>query len=295
MVTVLISVSCTDPAPTELTNPEESSGDNFDLELLSPEPEQFVYSNGYDSTGIINPVPNFTSIISISHVKNTLNNLSRYKTIGLAIFFDRSNRVVTPNGRVVGFGSRILGRVSFNQDTAAVVPYRIKILDRGERRDTLLGFQHLLYRDSFLNLGNTFLPYGSSVKAVLNRAQGNKNFNIPVPNEITGTISVSGNPLQPNFTYNVKWNSEKSKSIEIILGGVPTGVPDIFPLLRMRTPDDGSFNIPKYILDRIDFKRFDYIVVTLIRKNKIEKTDNSLGEVYIAAQSIHNIFIKTHQ
>lgn len=287
---VIMLIACNDPVPTELINPDnELTDDGFELELLSPEPEQYVYSNGYDSTGIVNPVPGFASLINISHVKNTLNNITKYRSGGLAIFYDTTRAVRSPNGRVVGFKARILGKVTFNGDTAAVLPYQIQYLDRGLRKDTLLGFRHILYKESFSQIGNSFLPYGTNVEFKLDAFSGNKKFMIPVPDEISGRVNVVGKRFQKDFRLELFWNGLDKGRTELIIGGLPIGRADIFPILRLRTRDDGKFVIPKHIVDRIPFEKFDKIVVTFLRKNESYKNENSIGRVYIAAQSIHNI------
>ncbi len=287
---VFIFSACNDPVPTELINPDdELTEDNFELELLSPEPDEYVYANGYDSTGIVSPVPGFASLINISHVKNTFNNVTKYKSGGLAIFFDTTRAVRSPRGRVIGFSARILGRVSFNGDSAAVLPYRIKYFDRGIQRDTLLGFRHILYRESFSQIGYTFLPYGSNVDFKLDAFAGNKKLMIPVPDEIIGQVNVAGKPFQNNFRLDLTWNGKGRGRTEIIIGGVPTGRSEVFPILRLWTKDDGKFVIPKNILTRIPFDKFDKIVITFLRKNESYKNENSIGRVYITAQSIHNI------
>ena len=77
--------------------------------------------------------------------------------------------------------------------------------------------------------------------------------------------------------------------IDIIIGGVRKSETELFPLLKVTTRDDGKFEIPKVILDKIQYDKFNYIVFTFLRQYSVSRSDNLMGTIHIAAQSIHNI------
>ena len=56
---------CDKPGPTELVADEET----YDVEILGKDINDEFYSNGYDSSGVIEDRSNFASIISVSGIK----------------------------------------------------------------------------------------------------------------------------------------------------------------------------------------------------------------------------------
>lgn len=285
--------SCNDPIPTELV-PIDNQTDNFDVQVLSPEPNEFVYSNGYDSTGVTEPLPRNSNYIILSGIKYSLNNTVFKTGTANAIFFDGTKPIRNHHGRTVGFRSRYIGRIIFDDDTARVVAARMPIINAGVRTDTLIGLKYLLrYRDSFHPNRKVF-PYDSDVNVRINPIMGNRiQFNLTVPQEITGSVKIIGKRSEQNIKLELHWNAGESGKIEIILGGIPKGETGVFPLLKFKTKDDGFLLIPNRYIQPIPFGRFDKIVLTFIRK--IEKritNNNSLNNNFIAAQSIHNIIFE---
>jgi len=286
-------VSCNDPIPTELV-PIDEQTDNFDVQVLSPEPNEFVYSNGYDSTGVIEPMPNNANIIILSGIKYSLNGNVFKSGNANAIFFNRAKPIMNHRGRIIGFRSRYIGKIKFDNDTAKVVPARIPIMNAGVRSDTLIGLKYILkYHDEF-HPNRIPFPYNSNVNVQINPTMGNRiQFNLTVPQEITGSVKVIGKRSERNLKLELNWDAGQTGKIEIILGGIPKGETGVFPLLKFETKDDGFLRIPTRYIQPIPFERFDKIVLTFIRK--IEKkitNNNSLNDNFIAAQSIHNIIFE---
>jgi len=289
----LVIVSCNAPIPTELV-PVNEPADNFDVQVLSPEPSKFVYSNGYDSTGVIDPLPHNSNFIILSGIKYSVNgNVFKTGTAN-AIFFDRTKPIMNHRRRTVGFKSRYIGRIKFGNDTARVVPARIPIMNAGVRTDTLIGLKYILrYHDKF-HPNRIPFPYNSNVNVQINSTMGNHiQFNLTVPNEITGRVRVIGKRSDGNVKLELSWNAGQTGKIEIILGGIPKGGKGVFPLLKFETKDDGFLRIPTRYIQPIPFGRFDKIVLTFIRKiGKKITNNNSLNDNFIAAQSIHNIIFE---
>ncbi len=286
-------VSCNDPIPTELI-PIDDQTDNLDVQVLSPEPNEFVYSNGYDSTGITDPLPRNANFIILSGIKYSFNNTVFKTGTANAIFFDGTKPVRNHHGRIVGFKSRYIGRIKFDDDTARVVAARMKIMNAGIQTDTIIGLKYILrYQDEFHPNRRVF-PYASDVDVQINPMIGNPiQFNLPVPQEITGSVKIIGKRSERNVKLELNWNAGRSGKIEIILGGIPKGDTGAFPLLKFSTKDDGFLRIPTRYIQPIPFDRFDKIVLTFIRKFEKKITNNhSLNDNFIASQSIHNIIFE---
>lgn len=286
-------VSCNDPISTELV-PINGKTDNLDVQVLSPEPNEFVYNNGYDTTGVTDVLPRKSNYIILSGIKYSFNNTVFETGTANAIFFDLAKSIRNHRGRTVGFRSRYIGRIKFDNDTARVVFARMKLLNAGVQTDTLIGLKYILrYRDKFHPNRRPF-PYDSNVNVNIIPIMGRPiNFNLPVPQEITGSVKVIGKRSERNIELVLNWNAGRSGKIEIILGGIPKGKKGVFPLLKFRTKDNGFLRIPSRYIEPIPFDRFDKIVLTFIRKFEKKITNNnSLNDNFIAAQSIHNIIFE---
>ena len=62
---------CDKPGPTELIINEDA----YDVEILGKDINDEFYSNGYDSSGVVEDRKNFASIISVSGIKLTKDNV----------------------------------------------------------------------------------------------------------------------------------------------------------------------------------------------------------------------------
>ena len=98
---ILLS-SCKERGPVELIDDDVSFEEKLDIEILSPEPNDYVYSNGYDSTGILDPLPPQTVLISFSGIQSTYKSLSIHTMFNAAMFFDRSKPIHAPDHKIVG-------------------------------------------------------------------------------------------------------------------------------------------------------------------------------------------------
>ena len=109
--------------------------------------------------------------------------------------------------------------------------------------------------------------------------------------EITGSVRVNGNNVVPvSSQLGLRWNAaNRSDRIEIIIGGVIPGTADTFPLLSIRTRDDGELNVPQSVIETIPYENFDTIVISFVRQKETSGVDNELGDYYILSQSVHNI------
>lgn len=288
----ILLYSCGDPSPTELVYDSSTYTDDVEIEVVATDPDEIVYTNGYDSTGIVEAVPQHLSNIYVNGIKNSFENTTIYDSYYSAIFFDGDQPVNNPHGRKVGYRTRFVGRVFFDNVEAAEVPHIIHVMEPGHVRDENAGMKY-----EFRNRGvqNNF-PFDSSILFEIRARQMrdfSTQFEIPTPEEITGKVIQSGTFAEGNARIQLNWNkSESSGKIEIIIGGVESARRDPFPLLRFKTKDDGELNLPSSIIKSIPFRKYNEIVFSFIReKLKNDSSISGLNDPFVVANSIHNIKI----
>jgi hypothetical protein len=280
-------ISCNEPLPTQIVAPELPSDVQVDIEVLSPEPDLFAYDNGYDTLGFVSAFPPDKAIINVSGIKNSYKNLTTRRSTAFAVFIDKSIRYEREDGRLIGFGSRLIGETSFNNIRSWVIPRIIKYKWENSILDTTLGVAHLL---SF-NRGENRLfpfPYESNVKFKLTPFVGDEVvLDIPTPVEITGRIHSTGSLQNRNLRIDLEWNSVDDGRITIVVGGMnPTDrVP--FPLYKIRVKDSGKVTIPKSLMETFPFHRFKQILFSFSRQKFVGNPLTS--ENIVVAQSIHNL------
>ena len=282
---LIIFNSCDEPGPTELLPDNISVDDEVAIEVLSPNPDQFVYANGYDSTGITQPTPTSASVITVNDIKNTIENFTFESAFHAAVFFDKQAPIKNNDGKIIGYKTRLIGKTFFNGDSARLAPYVIRYKENGMIKDTLAGFLHLLRINQrrMRNSNNDFIRFR------LNPFIGQPiDFNILTPPEVTGNVKISGTPGSADFGIDLTWNSADAP-IEIIIGGVLKTRDETFPLYRLRTKDDGHLRIPGRLLREIPFDQFKQLVITFIRRYRTNITSNSLNDNFVTANNIHNI------
>ncbi len=280
-------LSCNEPIPTELLPDDNAIDDELKVELLSPSPDQFVYDNGYDSTGITQTVPSRASIISVNDIKNTIGNFTLESTFYAAAFFDKSLAIRNNSGTVVGYRTRLIGRAMFNGDTAQIAPYILRYKENGMVKDTLAGTLHLLKLNSRRGRQGNGDHVTFRLKPIIGQAI---QFEILTPPEVTGSVKTSGSPGQPNFELDLTWNSADSP-LEIIIGGTLKNRDGTFPIYSLKPKDDGNLRIPSNLLRNIPFDQFKSLVITFIRRYRTDIGNNSINDNFVTAHNIHNIYL----
>ncbi len=281
--------SCEKPAPTELVA-DESAG--LEIEIVPLEPDAYDYSTGYDSTGVIGAKQKYSSVITVSSIKTSNKNLTTQSTVARAIFYDKTLPIFTSNGRMVCYRTRKLGGVYFENRLAKEVDLSIKILNKGAAKDTVIGKYHLLHKRN--NIGDPFeFNFNSFIDFKL-KLMGTTltQFQIPTPQEITGSVETSGNLQDADNLFTLRWNGNGNGNIYIIIGGIKkaSGTSAVFPYFKLTATDNGSLTIPAYLLKNLPYNNLNKIVFTFIRGKKIDSNqDNTLKDNFIAAYSIHNI------
>ncbi len=293
----LFLISCNEPGPVELRDDDVSFEEHLDIEVLAPEPDVYVYSNGYDTTGIVEPLPTHTSVISVSGIEYSYKNISLHSMFDVALFFDRSRPIYGFNDRVVGYHLSPLGEVYFNGEKASEKEWRLRYRTNEGEKDTALGKFHVLNR-LFSPDGLFAFPYDSylNFELVSGHGQGtgrNINFNIPTPEKVSGEIKLLGSRRNKDVRVDLIWNSNSRRDalIEIIVGGSSPDNDKVVPIVKFRTNDDGFFRVPRSIMRTIPFDRFNSIVITFRRSVRKSIQNDMLPDNHIIAQSIHNIKI----
>jgi hypothetical protein len=287
----ILFASCKERGPVELIEDDVSFEERLDIEALSPEP------NGYDSTGIVEPISTFTSLITVSGIQYTYQNTSIYSLYNAAMFFDRSRPIYSYNNRIVGYHLRTLGNVYFNGEEAGEKLYRMKYRALEGEKDTVLGTFQLLAR-LFSPEGLFAFPYDSYVNFELQSGLGpgsgiDINFDIPTPEKITGEVKIAGSRLRRDVRIDLYWNANPKRDalIEIIIGGSSPQKDGVVPIVRFRTLDDGYLRVPLSIMRSIPFDRHPSLVFTFRRSKYKNLQHEKLPDNHIVAQSIHNIKI----
>jgi hypothetical protein len=282
---------CDKPLPTELVSVDNGISDELEIELIAQDTEDELYHNGFDTTGIAHNPTAYSNFITASGVKTSGLLQPIHASIATAIFFDKSNPIHTPGGRLLGFVTRTPGVVRFNNHQAQRVPYVISFRDHGMVRDTTLGMRYVLsFRNG--NPHNQFeFEYGSSVNFKLEPLIGTAvEFQIPTPQEITGSVTLSGSRENKNLRARLNWNKADTAGIEIIIGVLDKRKNASLPLYRIRTRDDGELIVPFRLLAEIPKDKFSRLIFTFIRKFEFNRTGGNV-EYHILSQSLHTIFV----
>lgn len=290
-VSAFFYYGCDNPAPTELIN-DGPADDTFELEIIGKELDNEFYSNGYDTSGVIEDIRQFSSIISVSGIKLTANGRTENISVATGIISDLSSPVYSPQGNLIGYNTITPGTMKFNGEQTRMPFLRVRFREQGVLIDTVLGRKYELFnfRGRFLN-DNFEFPYNSEVSFSFNPFFGQPSgFNIPTPSEVTGSVRLNRLPGAGNFRAELNWTGTPAQYFSIIVGGARIGDEKLFPFYRLKTADDGSLIIPASFLENIPRDRFNRISFTFIRKYqgsaRIAET-----ELIVSSQSIHTIVV----
>jgi len=286
-LSLLIINGCDKPAVTELTQDEEQ----LEVEVLTKYTDDEYYAA--DSSGVVDDLKRYTNVVTVSGLKITRGSATINAAFAQAIFFDKRFQVESPDGRLIGFRTRILGDVKFNDVNTRLSEYRIKFKNRnnGTHKDTLLGYRHVL--NSLFPLQDFNYHYSSLVAFDLDLLPilggSSISFNIPTPSEITGIVRFEGKRTDKTLKAILAWNGENHTNFEIIVGASVRNSENTFPLFRLKTNDDGGLIVPSELINKIP-PEFDRVVINLVRKLESYHENNN-NELYILSQSIHSLVI----
>ncbi|MEP0860557.1 MAG: hypothetical protein HRF52_03865 [Ignavibacterium sp.] len=283
---IILLFSCDKPSPTELVDNSNQS-ENFEVEIISKDTEDEFYSNGFDTSGVVQTQIN--SIISITGGKVSFQGQTEKFSLAQTIIFDKNSPVFSSSGRLVGYNTRTPGTIRFNNLLCRIIDYRVRYRDAGQVIDTLLGKKYALYKGRGYFQDNFDFPYNSVVNFTFNPLIGPTiNFDIPTPVEVNGSVRLEGSRAEKNLRAILQWNTNHNPYFSIVIGVGKRNSRDVFPLYRIKTTDDGSLIIPPKLLLNISRDRFDKLVFTFIRSFD-NRADLDNQNVFISSQSIHTI------
>lgn len=283
---ILLALSCDKPSPTELMD-DSNLSESFVVEVISKDTEDEFYSNGFDTSGVVQT--QVSSIISITGGKISFQGQTENFSLAQTIIFDRNNPVYSSSGKLVGYKTKTPGTIRFNNLLCRLVDYRVRYRDEGKIVDSLLGKKYALYKGRGFFQDNFDFPYNSVVNFTFNPLVGPTiNFGIPTPVEVNGSVRLEGSNNEKNLRAILHWNANNNPYFAIVIGVGKRNSLDVFPLYRIKTKDDGSLIIPTKLLLNISRERFDRLVFTFIRSfDDRANLDNQ--NVFISSQSIHTI------
>lgn len=286
--------SCGDPSPVEFTD-NTSTTESINVGIVPAKPSTYVYSNGYDSTGIVEPFINKSTIVNVSGIHNSNYGNFADGSYYFALFNDKTKPVIGPNNSLVGYKSKSVTSVFFNNVSAQPEFNRMKMMNPQHTAvDTSLGFKYVLSNGMGHGMHggmNNGFPYSSSINVRINDGSNpSYQFDLPTPNEIVGQIKLQGAVSTNNLSMVLTWNGRANDSVSVVIGTVNNSSSDANPLFLFKTVNSNTLKVPWSILEKIKFNQSKFLVVTLIRRIIKGIPYNAvLKDSYIASNSIHNI------
>lgn len=282
-------VGCDKPGPTELI----SEDDTFDVEILGKDLENDeYYSNGYDTSGVVQTNYDYASLVSVSGIKVTANGLTTNLSSAQAYIFDRSEPFYSPNNILLGYKTITPGIIRFDNVQARLTNYRVLYREDGNIIDSVLGKKYELFKRHGRIWGDPFtFQYNSQIDFSFNAFIGGQqsNFQIQTPQEVNGNVKLV-NVNERKYRAELNWNGESANNFFIIIGGIKIANEKVFPLFKLKTKDDGKLNIPKTLFENIPDNRFNKIVISFVRQyGKVVQGINN--DIYVSSQSIHTIIV----
>ena len=281
---------CGKPGPTELVDDRPSEETPLQYEVLAKNPDDALYKNGYDSTGLLMPPPPSDVFLFIS--KNILSEkyLSLNYDNAQVFFFDKGKPIMLPNGKQYGCQTKKVIPPRINAILTKEVDNLIRTGPLTAQHDTVIGPKYVLRRVGLLG-DSLSLHYNSSVKfEYREKMMGSPiELNLSLPEQILGNVSVSKNGKGENILL-LTWNKASKDSVEIIVGGILKNERAATAFYKFHVKDNGQVKIPRGIMSAIPRDRFDRLVFSFVRKAVSRQMKSSL-EFFTVIQNTHSIII----
>jgi len=290
----IIFYACNGPNVTELTVEQDradTSTEILELENIAPVADGGLFSNNYDSTGVVNPAPKkYFNVISFSKIESKNNLRTVVIDYATAQFFDKSQPIKNNNGKVIGYKSVLMGDLFFNDTPAKTTKSVMHMMMHGARIKITNGMRYLLVKKNS-NSGESIAPYGGVISVTLKKMRMMKfNAQVPVPESINAVVFKKGDFRNNNLEIRIGWKNPTGKKLEVIIGGIKQGNTSVIPLIKFKTPDDGTLNLPANLVNSIPLQNFKYLVLTLIRRMEREVNSQKFNsKFYVSSQSIQNL------
>ncbi len=288
---IIFIISCSEPSPTELVFDKSES--NIQIEPALNDNDANLNSTGYDTTGVFNLFLSKSTIINITGVRNTNYGIVQSEGYYYAIFNDKSKPIKIKNGKLIGYKSKNISSVKFNNYEAFQIPNVIRYVDKMMVKDTILGMKYFIKQRMMQNEHMHNFPYSSkvNVKVIIDRNSFTQ-FDVLTPPEIIGKVSLEGTRLRKNLNFILKWNNKSEDNVEIIIARLRQGSTDAEPLLKIKGNENGKIKLPFSVLENIITAQNKSLIISFVRKYEKQINNNILDDTYIIAQSIHNIKIE---
>ncbi|PIP79234.1 MAG: hypothetical protein COW85_01670 [Ignavibacteria bacterium CG22_combo_CG10-13_8_21_14_all_37_15] len=281
---------CGKPGPTELVDDRPSEEFPLQYEVLAKNPDDALYKNGYDSTGLLIPPPPSDVFLFIS--KNILSEkyLSLNYDNAQVFFFDKGKPIMLPNGKQYGCQTKKVIPPRINAILTKEVDNLIRTGPLTAQHDTVIGPKYVLRRVGLLG-DSLSLHYNSSVKfEYREKMMGSPiELNLNLPEQIIGNVSVSKNGKGENILL-LTWNKASKDSVEIIVGGILKDERAATAFYKFHVKDNGQVKIPRGVMSAIPKDRFDRLVFSFVRKAVSRQMKSSL-EFFTVIQNTHSIII----
>jgi len=259
-------------------------------EVLAKNPDDALYKNGYDSTGLLIPPPPSDVFLFIS--KNILSEkyLSLNYDNAQVFFFDKGKPIMLPNGKQYGCQTKKVIPPRINAILTKEVDNLIRTGPLTAQHDTVIGPKYVLRRVGLLG-DSLSLHYNSSVKfEYREKMMGSPiELNLNLPEQIIGNVSVSKNGKGENILL-LTWNKASKDSVEIIVGGILKDERAATAFYKFHVKDNGQVKIPRGVMSAIPKDRFDRLVFSFVRKAVSRQMKSSL-EFFTVIQNTHSIII----
>jgi len=282
---------CGKPGPTELIDDRPSEETPLQYEVLAKNPDDALYKNGYDSTGLVTPPPPTDVFLFISKNIVSQQSLSITYDVAQVFFFDKGKPFHLPDGKRYGFHGKKVIPPRINSILTREVDYVIDYGMPASVKDTVLGSKYVLSRIGVLG-DSLSLLYNSSVKFEYREKMMGPNkieFDIAMPEQIIGNVSVSQNGKGEKVLL-LTWNKASKDSVEIIVGGKLKNEKTATAFFKFHVKDNGQVIIPRGVMAAIPRDRFDRLVFSFVRKAVSRQMKSSL-EFFTIIQNTHSIII----
>lgn len=268
-ISILFFASCENPVPVDLIDSSQQSDKDLQIEVLSTNPDDETNSSDVDTTGYNNSNFDYQGEIFLS--KNIINYQSTTIESNFAqtILFDKTNPIRNRNNRIIGYRSRNLLNVRYNNHNAREVPYTIKMNQGGNIVDSLLGKKYILfYKSNFIYSDSINFEFGSLVNVELVHSPMRRfSQNLLMPEKILGNIKIN-RINDTEYKTILEWNGLNKDNIQIVIGAyTKTLIPILIPLYRLKTIDDGSLLIPDNLIESIPKDKFGRLAFIFMRQN----------------------------
>jgi len=283
-------LGCGKPGPTEVVNDIPNDQEPLQIEVLAKNPEDALYKGTYDSTGMLNQMPQAETFLFIS--KNVVS--EKFLSIGYDVaqvfFFDKSHPVMLPNGRMFGFKMKKVIPPKINSVQTKEVPQHIRFGMGAFVRDTVLGSKYMLSRTGILG-DSLSLHYNSSVKFEYREKMMSPPiaFTVDMPEQIIGKVSVTQNNKGEKLLL-LEWNKGTKDSVEIIIGGKIKNEKAATAFFKLRVKDNGQLKIAPQLIRAIPKGQFDKLFFSFVRNAVSRRVEQSL-EFFTLIQNTHSIII----